>query len=228
MASNSTNLSYPAGYNDATLTVSASVSGSTVYGTATLYTGGSHWSGYSNCKLKLSIGGVEVRSESPNFTANGQTASYDGSRSGLSGSVTVTATWSKGATANYIPVSGSVSTTVTITPSYSHKITYYANGGTGAPSSQTSSNSSQTSFTATLSATVPTRDKYTFLGWSESNSATTADYQPSTQYSFSGSQNVDLYAVWKKDVNIYLGTTPIDKVCLGSTEVSVKYGNLDI
>lgn len=48
-----------------------------------------------------------------------------------------------------------------------------------------------------LTSTVPTRDGYIFLGWSTSNTATTATYSAGTSYTFSSSQT--LYAVWKED-----------------------------
>ena len=72
-----------------------------------------------------------------------------------------------------------------------YTISYNANGGSGAPASQT-----KTQGTAlTLSSTKPTRTGYTFLGWSTSRTATTATY------SASGSFTIDayttLYAVWK-------------------------------
>ena len=74
-----------------------------------------------------------------------------------------------------------------------YTITYNANGGSGAPSSQTKTHGTN----LTLSSTKPTRDGYTFLGWSTSSSATSATYQPGS--SFSLNENATLYAVWKKD-----------------------------
>ena len=68
-------------------------------------------------------------------------------------------------------------------------ITYNANGGTGAPSSQTFSGST------TLSTVQPARVGYTFLGWSASSSAAAASYAPGAAYS--GNASVVLYAVWQ-------------------------------
>lgn len=83
-------------------------------------------------------------------------------------------------------------------PSYSHSITFNDNGGSGGPGTQScGSSGTQNSFTATLSSTRPTKSGYTFLGWSTSNTATTASYQPSGTYTFN-SQNVTLYAVWSQ------------------------------
>lgn len=78
-----------------------------------------------------------------------------------------------------------------------YTISYNANGGTGAPAAQTKTYGTD----LTLSASTPTRDYYTFLGWSTSASATTATYQPSD--TFTTDANTTLYAVWRKNrVNI--------------------------
>lgn len=73
--------------------------------------------------------------------------------------------------------------------SKSYSITYNANGGTGAPPSQTATGST------TLSAVRPTRAGYSFLGWSTDSSATAASYAPGAAYS--GNTSVVLYAVWR-------------------------------
>ena len=83
----------------------------------------------------------------------------------------------------------------------SYTVTYNANGGSGAPSSQT-----KTDGTAlTLSTTVPTRFGYTFKGWSTSSTATSATYLPGS--SFSTNANTTLYAVWQSAVIITSGVT---------------------
>ncbi len=71
-----------------------------------------------------------------------------------------------------------------------YTISYDANGGSGAPSSQTKTHGT----TLTLSTTVPTRSNYTFLGWATSSDATSADYQPGG--SFTLNSKTTLYAVW--------------------------------
>ena len=83
------------------------------------------------------------------------------------------------------------SATVTISESAPYSITYNANGGSGAPSSQ----AVFATYSYSLSATSPTRTGYTFKGWATSSSATTAQYQPSASVTISG--NLALYAVWK-------------------------------
>ena len=73
-----------------------------------------------------------------------------------------------------------------------YTVSYNANGGSGAPSSQTKIKDT----TLTLSTQKPTRDGYTFLGWATSSSAISAQYQPGGRYTSNAS--VTLYAVWEK------------------------------
>lgn len=75
----------------------------------------------------------------------------------------------------------------------SYTVKYGANGGTGAPSSQTKWKDQK----LTLSTVKPTRTGHTFLGWSTSTTATSATYQPGGSYTANAS--ITLYAVWKVD-----------------------------
>ena len=71
-----------------------------------------------------------------------------------------------------------------------YTVSYNANGGSGAPASQTKTHG----VTLTLSSTKPTRSGYTFLGWSTSSSATSASYSAGGSYSTNAS--CTMYAVW--------------------------------
>lgn len=86
-------------------------------------------------------------------------------------------------------------------------LTYNANGGSGAPSSQTH----LINTVSKISGVKPTRDKYVFLGWSTSNTATKATYITDGQYtnnSFTDGATVTLYAVWmKKSPSIYINSS---------------------
>ena len=73
-----------------------------------------------------------------------------------------------------------------------YNISYNANGGSGAPSSQTKYYDKLLS----LSSLKPIRTGYTFKGWSTSSTATKASYQPGDNYT--SNSNVTLYAVWEK------------------------------
>ena len=72
-----------------------------------------------------------------------------------------------------------------------YTISYDANGGSGAPASQTKVHESA----ITLSSAIPTRNGYDFLGWNSSSTATTATYSAGGQ--FTANRTVTLYAVWK-------------------------------
>lgn len=79
----------------------------------------------------------------------------------------------------------------------SYTISYNANGGSGAPGSQSVTAGGYTY----LSSTIPSRSGYDFLGWSTSSTATTASYKPGAY--FTTSKSVTLYAVWKKHTHSY-------------------------
>ena len=103
-----------------------------------------------------------------------------------------------------VNTSKSISTNSTyypITKLNTYTVSYNANGGSGAPASQTKT----TNNNLTLSSVKPTRVGYTFQGWGTSSSATTATYQPGGKYS--DNKSITLYAVWKiNKVNIKFST----------------------
>ena len=74
-----------------------------------------------------------------------------------------------------------------------YTVTYNANGGSGAPQFQTKSFGQ----TLILSSSVPTRTGYIFLGWADSATADTAQYQPGS--SFTKDADTILYAVWRDE-----------------------------
>jgi|GEM_PF-7133706 len=77
-------------------------------------------------------------------------------------------------------------------------LNYDANGGTGAPASQTYKATSQyeKSYTFTISSQTPTREDYNFLGWNTDKNAATASKQPSNTIVVTGTTT--LYAVWEQ------------------------------
>ena len=82
---------------------------------------------------------------------------------------------------------------------------YDANGGSGAPPTQSSVSTTNNSWAFKISSTEPTRSGYTFLGWSTSSTATSASYQPGDTISLtSSSPKATLYAVWKATRVYYL------------------------
>lgn len=71
-----------------------------------------------------------------------------------------------------------------------YSITYSANGGTGAPKTQTKTYG----IDIVLSSEKPTREGHMFLGWSESSTAVTPTYVAGAR--FTANRNTTLYAVW--------------------------------
>ena len=71
-----------------------------------------------------------------------------------------------------------------------YTVRYDANGGTGAPASQTKTYG----VPLTLSAVKPMRAGYDFLGWATSRNATVSEYAPGERYT--DEAGVTLYAVW--------------------------------
>lgn len=110
-------------------------------------------------------------------------------------SKTVTVTFRNFNTDNGDSATKNVSFNVTVPAWTSYAIKYNANGGTGAPSSQTKWKDQ----TLKLSTTKPTRTGYSFLGWSTSSTATSATYAAGANYTANAAAT--LYAVWK--VNTY-------------------------
>ena len=88
---------------------------------------------------------------------------------------------------------GTTKTLYAILNANTYTVSYNANGGSGAPSSQTKTHN----VTLTLRSNTPTRSGYTFKGWSTSSSATSASY--SAGGSFTTNANTTLYAVWQKN-----------------------------
>lgn len=118
------------------------------------------------------------------------TGTYSISGNG-SASKTITVTFRNFNTDNGDSATKNATFTVTVPAWTSYKITYNANGGSGAPGAQTKWKDQ----TLTLSSAKPTRTGYSFLGWSTSSSATTATY--SAGGSYTANSAATLYAVWK-------------------------------
>lgn len=80
-----------------------------------------------------------------------------------------------------------------------YTVSYNANGGTGAPASQTKTYG----VNLTLSSTVPTRAGYAFKGWATSSTGTVAYPAGGT---YSANSAVTLYAVWELLGNVRMGS----------------------
>lgn len=71
-----------------------------------------------------------------------------------------------------------------------YSVTYNANGGEGAPASQTKTHDKNLQ----ISSVKPTRENYTFAGWATSETSTTVTYKPG--YYYTANAALTLYAVW--------------------------------
>lgn len=89
-----------------------------------------------------------------------------------------------------------VSHTVSISALASYTVKYNANGGTGAPDSQTKYYGE----TLKLRTGKPTRSGYTFVGWGLSASDTAKNYDPGDSYTKNSGDT--LYAIWKKTITL--------------------------
>ena len=109
-----------------------------------------------------------------------------------------TSTWN-------INTSKSISSSATYYPilkANTYTITYNANGGSGAPTSQSYTYDPNNDTVFYLSSTIPSRSGYTFLGWSRSSTATSATYSAGQRWGTNDANNYTLYAVWKKTVTV--------------------------
>lgn len=101
-------------------------------------------------------------------------------------------------------------------PYATYSVKYNANGGSGAPSTQTKTYGTN----LTLSSTKPTRTGYTFKGWGTSASDTSVDYAAGATYKSNAA--ITLYAIWQAN------TYTIDFNANGGTEapssVTKTYG----
>ena len=118
------------------------------------------------------------------------TGTYSISGNG-SATKTITVTFRNFNTDNGDAATKNISFTVSVPAWTSYTIKYNANGGSGAPSSQTKWKDQ----TLKLSTTKPTRTGYSFLGWSTSSTATSATYAAGANYTANAAAT--LYAVWK-------------------------------
>lgn len=97
--------------------------------------------------------------------------------------------------AGFMPGTASVSNAYAVSAKTSHTITFDDNGGSGGPGSTTKWINEDLA----IPSAVPTRSGYTFLGWSRSSSATSAEYQPGQTYYGTADTAYTLYAIWSLD-----------------------------
>lgn len=113
-----------------------------------------------------------------------------------------------------------------------YTITYNANGGSNAPANQSYAYNASTSIN--LSSTIPIKNGYTFLGWSKSNTATSASYLSGASWSCGISENTTLYAVWTINFSPYKISAPktlivgSDGTCSFRVSSTISKGTLQV
>jgi uncharacterized repeat protein (TIGR02543 family) len=106
--------------------------------------------------------------------------------------------------------------TVHIGSAATYTVKYDANGGSGAPSSQTKTQGA----TLTLSSTKPTRSGYTFKCWNTKSDGTGTSYNSGSSYT--ANANVTLYAIWTK-THTHSYTKSITKAATCTSDGTAKY-----
>ena len=157
-------------FDNKSTNVEPSIIAMTKYGTVSVSTTVSSGSGWSTSN--------QVKLKSFTYTYN------------KSGSTQTRYLYAKFADIDRVGATMAASTTISIPALTKYTISYNANGGTGAPSSQTKTYNS----TLTLSSAKPTRTGYDFKGWATSASGSVA-YSAGASYTANAS--VTLYAVWQ-------------------------------
>ena len=128
----------------------------------------------------ISVSGRTITINGTTVTASPSTNYQFSSWSNASGTITS----NRNITANFTQIS------------YTCYLYYNANGGSGAPSSQSYTGTSTSNHSFTVSSTTPTWTGHTFLGWSTSSSASTASYHGGDSISVGYNSSKVLYAVW--------------------------------
>lgn len=137
----------------------------------------------------ISSGSSYVSITSTTDTSSGGTVTIKGLAVGTA-TIQATARDGSGITRTY-------QITVTEDPvTYSYSIKYYANGGSGAPTTF-SDTSTKTTYTTTISTVKPTKSGYTFLGWAVDRYDTVPDYYAGKTVTLSPG-TLELYAVWEQ------------------------------
>ena len=137
---------------------------------------------------------VEVGNYKETWTTNARITNKD--MSAATGYVTFGLSFStSGGTSMYIPISGGQDLPA---PDVAAILNYDANGGTGAPDSESKSGPKGSSATFTVSSTTPTRDGYTFKGWNTDPSGNGTAYEAGKTISVAYGSTTTLYAQWEE------------------------------
>ncbi len=118
-------------------------------------------------------------------------------------------------------------------------LSYDANGGESAPDDETKQVEKGQSATFTVSSGVPTKENYTFMGWSTNKDNATVEYKSGSDITIS--QNTTLYAVWEENSSstpeaptydtmkelVGSGNIKVECTVANTTHPAASYGLLD-
>ena len=147
----------------------------------------------TNYGMTASSGGGSVTLNPFGTKSSGKSGTFTGTYSisgNASATKTITVTFRNFNNDNGDSATTTINLSVSVPAWTSYTVKYNANGGSGAPSSQTKWKDQ----TLTLSSTKPTRTGYSFQGWATSASSSVA-YAAGASYTANAA--VTLYAVWK-------------------------------
>ena len=147
----------------------------------------------TNYGMTASSGGGSVTLNPFGTKSSGKSGTFTGTYSisgNASATKTITVTFRNFNDDNGDSATKTINLSVSVPAWTSYTVKYNANGGSGAPSSQTKWKDQA----LTLSSTKPTRTGYTFQGWATSASGSVA-YAAGASYTANAA--VTLYAVWK-------------------------------
>ena len=154
-----------------------------------------YWSGAkTNYGMTASAGGSSATINQFGTQSASGSGSFTGKFSisgNASASKTISVTFKNFNNDNGDSATKSISLTVSVPAWTSYTVKFNANGGSGAPSSQTKWKGQ----TLKLSTTKPTRTGYTFQGWGTSTSDTSVNYAAGANYTSDAA--ITLYAIWK-------------------------------
>ena len=147
-------------------------------------------------KYTVKVNGTTVSKKSPvdldgrsSFTIETGSIKVSKSTSAKNVAFSVNVTWGITWTDVYVATK-SASGTIQISAKTSYTVSFNANGGTGAPSSQTKWYGTN----LTLSSTKPTKTGYSFTKWNTKSDGSGTSYYPGGTYS--SNSGATLYAIW--------------------------------
>ena len=137
---------------------------------------------------------VEVGNYKETWTTNAKITNKD--MSAATGSVTFGLSFNTaGGTSMPISISGGKDLPA---PDVAAILNYDANGGTGAPDSESKSGPKGSSATFTVSSITPTRENYTFKGWNTKADGSGTAYEAGKTISVAYGSTTTLYAQWEE------------------------------